>query len=321
MRKIPMVAVIRQSVTRVLNPCNPNVSNFHISSIKFLLLTLVLVAFLPVNSQAQKLLAELPMANGSQTGDRPLAVSATFCMGYYMFPDAGPGFAVGTPPSNNTLGPVIGCGQPAFAPGQSTFFDFDASNSPQFSALVSRLTDSTIEQAALASVNLDSIGDVLLGTSTNGFFEPTELVGSSIDFIRLVVNRFSVSGDFSYNTVETEVVWQIWSGTPYFSGGGQRTEVNDFLQYKNPLDSTTLLPAGSTAFPLSIIYGPTINAGTFTAELNGQPITSLTPIPGATETVLVPVSHGRNVLVISVNGATLKGKTATDKDRLTLIVP
>ncbi len=102
-----------------------------------------------------------------------------------------------------------------------------------------------------------------------------------------------------------------------FDGGGQRPrDVNKFLSYANPSESQTTLPAGTTTFPLHIFYGKTIIPGTFKAELNGVDISSaFNPVQGGDQVVMLNITSGRNVLVLSVNGQ-LPTRIATDTDRL-----
>jgi len=109
---------------------------------------------------------------------------------------------------------------------------------------------------------------------------------------------------------------------PLFDGGGQRPpDVNAFLRYANPLQARTDLPAGTTTFDVVIYYGDTIDPATFQATLNGAPLGGFTPIPGTHETVTIPLGPGRNVLLLEVQGVRNDGRTATDRDRLTFIVP
>lgn len=295
----------------------------HCSGVRRCILAVVAsILVMPRPGYTQKLLAELPMPDQSSTyccGGLPVVV-VSFCLGYTTgAPDVFPGGA-GSAPSNNTLSPALTCGQPAFSSGP-TYFDFNATNDAGFAALVSNLTDDTGQGFVAPVLNLDANGNLTGGGVLGGFPEPTELVGASIDFIRLVVNEVSVGGDAFTKFSSWDVVWQFWSGSPLFSGGGQRTEVNDFLRYRNPLEATTMLPGGSTSHPITLVYGPTINAATFKAVLNGVELTGLNPIPGGTETVQVPVSAGRNVLTVSVDGVASNGRIATDRDRLTFIVP
>ncbi len=104
-------------------------------------------------------------------------------------------------------------------------------------------------------------------------------------------------------------------------GGGQRADVNEFLTYASPGEVSTDLPAGTTSFDVTIIYGQTIVAGTFQASLNGQPFAGFNPAAGTSETVTIPLSSGRNVLKLAVSGVRPDGRTATDRDQLTFIVP
>ncbi|NMB99504.1 MAG: hypothetical protein GYA35_04395 [Thermoanaerobaculaceae bacterium] len=106
-----------------------------------------------------------------------------------------------------------------------------------------------------------------------------------------------------------------------FDGGGQRPkDVNKFLTYANPSDSQTELPSGTTTFPLMIFYGKDIITSTFKASLNSVDLTSLFhPKVGTYETVNLPISSGRNVLILSVDG-NLPNRIATDTDRLVFIV-
>jgi len=107
-----------------------------------------------------------------------------------------------------------------------------------------------------------------------------------------------------------------------FDGKGQRpSDVNKFLSYVTPTQSTTTLPAGTTSFSLVIIYDKNIIPSTFTAELNGIDIKSLFhPTPGSAESVSLNLNPGRNTLVLSVEG-NLPNRVARDTDRLVFIVP
>lgn len=106
-------------------------------------------------------------------------------------------------------------------------------------------------------------------------------------------------------------------GSPIGSG---RDDVDAFLAYASPDERTVRLPAGTTSFDVTTLYGPSIMAGTFGAELEGSPVTGFTPAPGTGETVRIPLAPGRNVLVLSVDGTLADGRTATDRDRLTFVV-
>lgn len=107
-----------------------------------------------------------------------------------------------------------------------------------------------------------------------------------------------------------------------FDGGGQRPrDVNKFLSYATLTNSRTGVPAGTTTFPLLIFYSPAVIAGSFSATLNGAPITALfNPTPGGFETVSIPLVRGSNVLQLTIDG-NLPGRVAADSDRLTFQVP
>jgi hypothetical protein len=107
-----------------------------------------------------------------------------------------------------------------------------------------------------------------------------------------------------------------------FAGGGQRPrDVNKFLTYSNPVTNQTSLPAGTSTFPLQVIYGATILPATFQATLNGVDVTSsFTPRPGAGEVVVLNFQPGRNVLQLSVDG-TVGGVLRSDRDRLVFLIP
>lgn len=106
-------------------------------------------------------------------------------------------------------------------------------------------------------------------------------------------------------------------------GKGQRsTDVNTFLRYANPSDSTTVtLPANASTYPLAVVFGETIDPGSFSATLNGADIsTQFTVNAGETSVASLALANGRNTLVLSIDGLRNDGRTATDTDRLTFIV-
>ncbi len=103
----------------------------------------------------------------------------------------------------------------------------------------------------------------------------------------------------------------------FFRGGSNNpAEVDHFLEYRVPVEKTTRLLAGQKAF-LVVHFGAKVAPGTFKARWNGQDISSrFTVVPDRFAGVeLEPVS-GRNVLVISIEGAKANGGTGTDTDRL-----
>lgn len=104
-------------------------------------------------------------------------------------------------------------------------------------------------------------------------------------------------------------------------GGGQRSDVDTFLSFNNPLKKTVNTPAGINSFSVGIVYGPTIDPLSFDATLNGQPFSGFSPVSGTQEVVTIPLSTGRNVLKLSVVGIRSDGRFATDRDTLTFITP
>ena len=228
----------------------------------------------------------------------------------------------------------VGC-DTLLPPNESSFFDFDASNTAGFSALAAALTDGVDDILWNCDVAVDASGNITVPTSCGGGLESltldgsnrgVDLAGSTIGFVRLLVNKVKVgvnSMGFGHtaNVAEFDVVWQFWSGVPQASGGGQRSDVDDFLIYANPLQDHTTTPAGSTSFTVTVFYGTTITPATFTATINGQPFNGFNPVAGTRESVAVPLAPGRNELVVSIDGTRNDGRTATDRDRLVLIVP
>lgn len=107
-----------------------------------------------------------------------------------------------------------------------------------------------------------------------------------------------------------------------FKGKGQRpVDVNSFLSYYEPKDSTTLLTPGITTFDLQVFYGASIMPLSFSASLNGKDISAdFSPIPSGNQVVTLRLESGRNVLLLSVEGERVDGKTARDEDRLVFVV-
>lgn len=108
-------------------------------------------------------------------------------------------------------------------------------------------------------------GDALFGSTVLGLFPGTQ-------------NRFgqvAFRADLANGTT-------VIARSDLFNGGGQSSEVNAFLRYGKPHQTSTELAVG---------------------------------------TVMVPVAPGRNVLLFTVQGTTSSGRIATDRDRLVFIVP
>ena len=105
------------------------------------------------------------------------------------------------------------------------------------------------------------------------------------------------------------------------SGGGQRSDVDTFVTFNNPLDRRFETRAGIDAFSVGIVYGPTIDPLSFEAVLNGEPFFGFTPVADSQEVVTIPLSPGRNTIKFAVDGIRSDGRSATDRDSLTFIVP
>jgi hypothetical protein len=179
---------------------------------KRLILFIVVVLFLGITSQADAiLLGQLDFAGTG--GGSWMEVSEIdaygFFLGYDLPPQALP----------NPLGTYVGITVPIS--NTITSYDFNASNSSLFSALTSRLTDSTSEN--LWRLNYfydydDQVGGVMGGgggnTDTYDLGAPTDW---QIDFIRLNVDNLYV-GPSPWNSgcqYSSSGNWQIWgTGTP-----------------------------------------------------------------------------------------------------------
>lgn len=105
------------------------------------------------------------------------------------------------------------------------------------------------------------------------------------------------------------------------AGGGDRTAgIDRLLSYVNLAAPEVLLPPGTEAFGLFIVYDRSILPQTFSASLNGQDVSGLfNPSVTGYETVSIPVKPGENVLVMTIEGDTPEG-TDTDTDSLVFLV-
>lgn len=102
-----------------------------------------------------------------------------------------------------------------------------------------------------------------------------------------------------------------------FSAKGQRSDVNEFLTYDNPRETSISLASGTTSFDLRLLYGETVLPNTFSAVLNNVDVTSnFHPFEGLGEQVTIDLQEGRNVLKLTIDGVRTDGHTATERDRL-----
>jgi PKD domain/Bacterial Ig domain len=152
-------------------------------------------------------------------------------------------------------------------------------------------------------------GDGTTLQTTDAIAEHTYLSTGIFD-VTLVVDDGELDSDPFYTTA-----------TIGASSGGGRNDVNSFLYYVNPVENRTDLLTGTSSFEMTIIYGATIDTSSFEAILNKDLFLGFNPAANTTEKVEIPLNPGRNVLVLKVNGIRSDGRTATDRDRLTFIVP
>jgi hypothetical protein len=137
--------------------------------------------------------------------------------------------------------------------------------------------------------------------------------GSDTFEVTLVVNDGDLDSDPFFTTATI--------GVSSTGGGGGRDDVNAFLSYLNLEGNRIDLSTGTTSFKMTIIYGA-IDRSSFEAILNKVDQSSLfNPIENTFEEVEIPLDPGRNVLVLKVTGTRSDGRTATDRDRITFIVP
>jgi hypothetical protein len=113
------------------------------------------------------------------------------------------------------------------------------------------------------------------------------------------------------------------NGGSLYSGEGQKpSDVNLFLTYRTPTQARNHPAPGTLEYTVIVFYGPTTNAGTFSATLNGaDAVNRFHAAPGTAEAVKIPLVSGTNKLQLSIEGATQSGRLATDTDTLTFIIP
>ena len=187
--------------------------------------------------------------------------------------------------------------------------------------------------------NLDPMAEINI--FKNGFYKAT-IVNKFVylDSMVLVVEITDINGDIyaiPYILIKENDLWRVTRKyvmndelskymkyiPKLFLGHGQKpSDVNSFLAYYRPQEAALTLPTGTKTYPLQIYYGSTIIPTTFTATLDSQDISSLfLPVPSSDQMVSINLKPGRNVMLLSIDGKKLDGKTATDSDRLVFIVP
>ncbi|WP_303902198.1 hypothetical protein [Thiohalomonas denitrificans] len=105
-------------------------------------------------------------------------------------------------------------------------------------------------------------------------------------------------------------------------GKGQRgRDVNQFLRFANPLETSVDLSPDIEHYDLVVVFGETIVPASFEASLNRSNITErFTVAPGGTAVVKLPLEPGRNTVVLSIDGERDDGRTATDTDQIIFVV-
>ncbi|MDH3549484.1 MAG: hypothetical protein OEQ16_09075 [Gammaproteobacteria bacterium] len=183
------------------------------------------IAFLlflgPLTVQAQtELIKELPLyvyaSNYALPAEYPELLALTFCLGYgYLWPQAG-----SLPLVEDVLEIQVGCKE-AFPDGTTNVVrDYDASNTPDFEAFASRITDGEDQRLDRWLITLTT-NDELASRQLNIFYGGLEsnsdnlggspdLVCSRIDFVRLVINEVSVWGGTPDWGIFADVKFQIW---------------------------------------------------------------------------------------------------------------
>src|SRR5262249_2706318 len=80
-----------------------------------------------------------------------------------------------------------------------------------------------------------------------------------------------------------------------FSGSVTATNSDRLLTYASPTALETQLPAGTQTFSLVVGYDARARTDSFSAELDGKPISGMFhPAPGKLEKVQIPLHPGRN---------------------------
>lgn len=267
-------------------------------------------------------------SSGLCGGQYDIPYYMTFCFGMNM--------CIGCPGDWPNLSWKIGCDASAvFSDGAAgVSFVYNESNSPDWDDVISALTDGYDGGLVICRRALNDVGVLItpggcgIGTEAgylDGINIPPDLAGSTIDHVLLKVNNLHVWQEDSWcNKAEWDVTWQFWGGMPQLepseTGGGQRSDVDVFLTFANPSESSVNLDSGSEEFKVYIFYGSAIEASSFEATLNGVPFLGFNPVAGTKEIVSIPLSPGRNVLLVKVDGTRSDGRKATDRDRLTFIV-
>lgn len=167
---------------------------------------------------------------------------------------------VGDKPPGISADVQIG-GEVSHLPGSSGAFDFDASNSDDFPAFVAHSTNGIEEILWTCGFTLTSTGASLGGVCggspesfrLGGF---PDLVGFSIDFVRLIVNRVEITiTETPHGTGHDEThdaVWQI------FGRAGRQVKID----IKPGSDPNSINPKSKGTIPVAILSAPDFDAPT-----------------------------------------------------------
>lgn len=132
--------------------------------------------------------------------------------------------------------------------------------------------------------------------------------------------KWKVTNKYSADEQVNKYLYHV---PPLFDGKGQKSDdVNLFLGFEQPFQAQTDLPPGTANYTVHVYYGKTVVPAAFKAELNRQDVGNLfSPKPFSDEEVDIPLQQGRNVLVLSIEGAMEDGRKAKDTDRFVFVVP
>jgi hypothetical protein len=249
----------------------------------------------------------------------PIPTKMTFCLGYDF--NSFQSF----PPVDTGIGCVSG-----YNTGQTGSEEFNDPNSPNFDAVIARLTDENDELLYLCAHGMDDdnspirIGtcganreSVWFGDALAAF----KALSSSIDHLTLNVDSVDIRVEDYYVKLDWDVTWEFWSEDVLLGSNVPGSTSDSFLLFAQPLQRLSRLPSGTTSYTIVLRYGAELNPQSFHAEVNSEPIGGFHPIPGTWQAVDIPLASGQNELYLEVQGTLPDGKTRTDKDHFIFIVP
>jgi hypothetical protein len=174
---------------------------------------LMTLMFLAVSGRTEAtpiLLAEMPVSNvGSGYPFYETPTKAIFLLGYGFHSFAGGTKALGLD-MDLLLGP-----EKQWSLGETGSYDFNATNAADFSGIAAMMTNgadddiSTGELMLLPGTALGFTGSLGIGPESGRLGSP-DLVGASVDFIRLVATNVSFELSDVFLTRRLEANWQVW---------------------------------------------------------------------------------------------------------------